>query len=896
MAEYSRRKDSALAFRIRFSQPNIVPGNWIHIDGRGGSKAIVKRRIKIIAGDDQQWYKVEIKSFDGGNWVERCVGKVTSQGVPSLDDSSAPSPKGSLARQVGRAYWYDVTADTGLQYGPAFQGLDKISTSVTDLSAVASISEFEDTTEYSMHPVTMDQAFQILMAAKYQGQGRKLRKLSIPSFIEKLAVSGASGKSRVGGKLTEVRPHGLTGDVTMVSEEGQPSLSIKGCRISDVSSDKQKVESKLFSSTDWKTDASLCNLNESLLAQKSELDKDTVAAAIKIIAHKNPKLKVLELGNCGTEEQKLEAWDLRSHYNLRLGLAQKRSQSSIQSFENFDPPSRASAHAGFYFGFGKSSEQPVNKLTFCPEFDSGPKNSHKREAISSDLYAMLLDCGFEFKSKDKFQSAFVARLKTAPSNTKKITLLSPKDDHPLVGAVRASFQERGIECSTCNFEDNFPDGQDIISLVDFGEPFIYNFTEARFQSFVKKISAFKGSMIWVTPQVDKDPNTSMIIGLTRTLRVELRKDITTVEVDTEDPDVGKALLKIYQGLGSRLKSKDVDPDYEYAIVEGEIKIPRLYWTTGGQELAQYTKRSTTNGYSSVSSPIGTSAIPVSFRSDACYFLVGGLGGLGREISRWMVENGARNLLYLSRSAKEGPDTKPFFDELRSQGCSILTFAGSVNNLKDVEAAVKQATKPIAGVMQMSAVMRDNFLSQMTFSEWETCVQPKVKGTWNLHHALSSSKLDFFLLFSSICGITGQWGQSNYNSANSFLDAFVKYRHGQNLAASAIDIGFMGGVGMAMENAGLVKNLKKSGYYFLSEPDLIDALAISIANSRPGDKKSHFALGITTTKPITAPATRPAWKKDTRMAVSHHFVPPQAPTFDEVKDLLDDALRNEECSD
>lgn len=36
---------------------------------------------------------------------------------------------------------------------------------------------------------------------------------------------------------------------------------------------------------------------------------------------------------------------------------------------------------------------------------------------------------------------------------------------------------------------------------------------------------------------------------------------------------------------------------------------------------------------------------------------------------------------------------------------MLTFAGSVTNLSDIEVAVKQATRPVAGIMQMSAVMR-----------------------------------------------------------------------------------------------------------------------------------------------------------------------------------------------
>lgn len=45
----------------------------------------------------------------------------------------------------------------------------------------------------------------------------------------------------------------------------------------------------------------------------------------------------------------------------------------------------------------------------------------------------------------------------------------------------------------------------------------------------------------------------------------------------------------------------------------------------------------------------------------------------------MVENGARNILFLSRSAKEGPETALSFDELRALGCEVLTVAGSVSD-------------------------------------------------------------------------------------------------------------------------------------------------------------------------------------------------------------------------
>lgn len=179
---------------------------------------------------------------------------------------------------------------------------------------------------------------------------------------------------------------------------------------------------------------------------------------------------------------------------------------------------------------------------------------------------------------------------------------------------------------------------------------------------------------------------------------------------------------------------------------------------------------------------------------------------------------------------------------------------------------------------------------MTFTEWDQCVRPKVQGTWNLHQATSSANLDFFLLFSSICGMSGQWGQANYNSANTFLDAFVNYRHGQNLPASVVDIGFMGSVGMAVENRALVEKLKAGGYHFLGKQDLIDALNIAIAYSRPGKdrfmKKSQLGLGFRSTKPITDPSTRVVWKKDARMMLSHQFESLGTTTSNEARKYLE----------
>lgn len=96
---------------------------------------------------------------------------------------------------------------------------------------------------------------------------------------------------------------------------------------------------------------------------------------------------------------------------------------------------------------------------------------------------------------------------------------------------------------------------------------------------------------------------------------------------------------------------------------------------------------------------------LSLRPDVSYLLVGGLGGLGRSISTWMVEHGARNFVYLSRRGGKGADDAAFAREMEAAGCTVQMIAGSVANLADVQGVISQAKYPIAGILQMSMVLR-----------------------------------------------------------------------------------------------------------------------------------------------------------------------------------------------
>ncbi|KAI1211603.1 uncharacterized protein F4807DRAFT_473071 [Annulohypoxylon truncatum] len=267
----------------------------------------------------------------------------------------------------------------------------------------------------------------------------------------------------------------------------------------------------------------------------------------------------------------------------------------------------------------------------------------------------------------------------------------------------------------------------------------------------------------------------------------------------------------------------------------------------------------------------------SFRADVSYLLVGGFGGLGRSIAMWMVEHGAKHLTFLSRGAGKKPHEVALVRALEDAQCSVSVIAGSVTNFKDVVRAVSQSHAPIAGVIQLSMVLRDHLFTDMPFEDWDAVTRPKIQGTWNLHEALLGQPLDFFVMFSSFTGLIGQRGQSNYAAAGTFLDAFVQFRHGLGLPASVLDVGAVADVGFVAERPDLIQFFTTTSHHFLREQDVLDSLELAIHKSAPKPHKldksfvsdSQITLAIRTTIPLSSPHNRNVWKRDIRLGLYHN---------------------------
>ncbi|MCJ1262836.1 hypothetical protein MMC22_002706 [Lobaria immixta] len=202
-----------------------------------------------------------------------------------------------------------------------------------------------------------------------------------------------------------------------------------------------------------------------------------------------------------------------------------------------------------------------------------------------------------------------------------------------------------------------------------------------------------------------------------------------------------------------------------------------------------------------------------FDSNATYVISGGLGGLGRSAARWMAARGAKNLILLSRSGPRSDAARTLIEQLRAQGVQVEAPSCDVtctDSLSTVLAHCAQIMPPIRGCIQGTMVLKDAIFENMTFAQWDTSIRPKVQGSWNLHTLLPTG-MDFFILLSSISGVIGSGGQTNYAAGNTYMDALARFRISRGEKAVSLDLGWMESEGVVSESEFLQKGLAAAGY-------------------------------------------------------------------------------------
>jgi microcystin synthetase protein McyG len=224
------------------------------------------------------------------------------------------------------------------------------------------------------------------------------------------------------------------------------------------------------------------------------------------------------------------------------------------------------------------------------------------------------------------------------------------------------------------------------------------------------------------------------------------------------------------------------------------------------------------------------AAPMKFRSDATYLIVGGFGGLGLILARWMASNGARHLALLGRK----PDpSAPGLREVEALGASVIALAGDVADEEVMRAHLARLAleaPPLRGIFHAAVAFSPAPVGELTDARIREALRPKIQGTAVLQHLTRSLELDFLVFFSSTAALTGALGMAHYAAANVFQDTTAVAFNTDDRRVLSVNWGAWDTIRLASDEVRL--GYQKGGLESMRSADALDALGRLLSSRDP----------------------------------------------------------------
>ncbi|MFF8940335.1 beta-ketoacyl synthase N-terminal-like domain-containing protein [Streptomyces paradoxus] len=241
--------------------------------------------------------------------------------------------------------------------------------------------------------------------------------------------------------------------------------------------------------------------------------------------------------------------------------------------------------------------------------------------------------------------------------------------------------------------------------------------------------------------------------------------------------------------------------------------------------------------------------PLQCSPSGTVLITGGLGALGLEVARWLVDRGARRLLLTSRRGLPDRTEWPSVtdDETRRQidgvlsletlGVTVRVLALDITDADQVAAALAPGAlglPPVRGVVHAAGVVNNALVDKVDRDGLREVLDPKVRGAMVLHRLFPPGELDFFVMFSSCGQFARLSGQASYAAANSFLDALAAHRNrGEHTETISLGWTAWRGLGMSADIATTMFEANSRGLEAVSASEALRAWSF-------GDRfRSHY---------------------------------------------------------
>ncbi|MGM0567083.1 MAG: 3-oxoacyl-[acyl-carrier-protein] reductase [Bacteroidota bacterium] len=179
-------------------------------------------------------------------------------------------------------------------------------------------------------------------------------------------------------------------------------------------------------------------------------------------------------------------------------------------------------------------------------------------------------------------------------------------------------------------------------------------------------------------------------------------------------------------------------------------------------------------------------------------ITGASRGIGKAIALEFAEHGA-NVAFTDLKYDEAAESLE--KELESKGVQAKGFASDASSTEDTDRVVKEILSTFDRVdilVNNAGITKDNLLMRMSEGDWDAVISVNLKSVFNLTKAIQRHMLKnrqgSIINMSSVVGVNGNAGQSNYSASKAGMIGFTKSvaqeLGSRNIRCNAIAPGFI----------------------------------------------------------------------------------------------------------
>ena len=181
------------------------------------------------------------------------------------------------------------------------------------------------------------------------------------------------------------------------------------------------------------------------------------------------------------------------------------------------------------------------------------------------------------------------------------------------------------------------------------------------------------------------------------------------------------------------------------------------------------------------------------------------------------------------------------------------------SLLSVHKTISRTMPAVAGVANGAMVLQDALFANLTHESMDRQLKPKVDGSRYLDQLFRTGDLEFFVLFSSLTYIVGNWGQTPYAAANAFMVSLIHGRRKRGLVGSVMNLAGIKGLGyIDRTDHGIYDRLTMMGVPTTSERDFLHFFAEAVLAGPPNSGRDpEISTGLQSYDP-DKDADVPVW--------------------------------------